>query len=308
MTRRLFLFSFIFSVLISFSQEKIKPTTAYNFLSAYQNVRDIAISKDEKEIYFTIQSPDEQVSKIAYVTKEKNKWSNVKLASFSSAHRDIEPFLSSDGLRLYYASNQPLNDSISESKDYDIWYVERKNTKSDWSKPIRLGNNVNSDKDEFYPSIADNGNLYFTSENNQSLGKDDIFVCKWNNNDYSKPENLGVTINSDGYEFNAFIAPNEAFLIYTCYKREDGFGSGDMYISCRNEKKEWEKAKNLGSEVNSTMMDYCPFYDSKNKILYFTSKRNAVTNKRFNSFDEFQKEINKNENGFSRIYKYNISL
>ncbi|KIX19745.1 hypothetical protein SY27_16935 [Flavobacterium sp. 316] len=291
------------------SQNEVKPTNAFDFLSKYQNVRDISISKNHNEVYFTIQSNDEQVSKIAFVTKKNKKWSKPKLVSFSSAHRDIEPFLSGDGLRLYFSSNRPLHDSISKSKDYDIWYVERKSIKDNWSKAINIGAPINSEKDEFYPSVSINKNVYFTVENSKTIGKEDIFVSKWQDNTYSEPENLGTNVNSDGYEFNAFISPNEDFLIYSCYKRDDGFGSGDLYISYRNESGNWEKAKNLGNEINSPALDYCPFYDSQNKMLYFTSKKNIKSsNVLFNTIEEFEEEITKTENGNSRIYKYNIQL
>lgn len=300
------LLMFIIISLNSFSQEK--PIPVFDFLTNYQNVRDIAISKNQDEVYFTIQSPDEQVSKIAFVIKRENKWSNPELVSFTSNHRDIEPFLSDDGLRLYFASNRPLHDSISKSKDYDIWYVERKNQKSKWSKPINLGLPVNSEYDEFYPSVATNGNLYFTSENPKSIGKDDIYVSYWKNNQYSEPENLSKNINSIGYEFNAFVSPDEKFILFTGYGRTDGFGSGDLYISYKNKEGNWETAKNLGDSTNSKAMDYCPFYDSKNKILYFTSKRNSVTNSNFKNITDFEKEITQYENGFSRIYKLQIEF
>jgi hypothetical protein len=300
------LFIILFTTTLVFSQEK--PIPAFDFLTNYQNVRDIAISKNVDEVYFTIQSPDEQVSKIAFVVKEKNKWSKPQLVSFTSNHRDIEPFLSDDGLRLYFASNRPLHDSISKSKDYDIWYVERKNQKSKWSNPINLGFPINSEFDEFYPSVATNGNLYFTSENPKSLGKDDIYVSYLKNNQYSEPENLGNNINSVGYEFNAFISPDEKFILFTGYGRPDGLGSGDLYISYKDKLGNWEVAKNLGSSINSKAMDYCPFYDSKNKTLYFTSKRNSINNIGFDSIEGFIDEISKYENGFSRIYKYQIQL
>jgi tricorn protease-like protein len=209
---------------------------------------------------------------------------------------------------LYFASNRPLHDSISKSKDYDIWYVERKNQKSKWSKPINLGLPVNSEYDEFYPSVATNGNLYFTSENPKSIGKDDIYVSYWKNNQYSEPENLSKNINSIGYEFNAFVSPDEKFILFTGYGRTDGFGSGDLYISYKNKEGNWETVKNLGDSTNSKAMDYCPFYDSKNKILYFTSKRNSVTNSNFKNITDFEKEITQYENGFSRIYKLQIEF
>ncbi len=298
----------LLNTLFSFAQNSDGPIKAFDFLEKYQNVRDIAISSNQEEAYFTMQSSDEKVSKIVFIVKENNKWSNPELVSFSSAHRDIEPFLSYDNLRLYFSSNRPLHDSISKSKDYDIWYVERKTISEDWSKPKNLGHPINTENDEFYPSVAKNGNLYFTSENFKSFGKDDIFVSQWKDNKYQEPQNLGENINTSGYEFNAFIDTDEHFLIFTAYNRNEGYGSGDLYISYKNKEGKWEKAKNLGLQINSPQMDYCPFYETKTNTLYFTSKRNTISDMKFENLDQFEKEITKYENGFSRIYKYQIEL
>jgi len=64
---------FISCLLISnsfFAQTTEAPIQAFDFLASYQNIRDIAISTNQEEVYFTIQSPDEQVSKIAFVTNK----------------------------------------------------------------------------------------------------------------------------------------------------------------------------------------------------------------------------------------------
>ncbi len=281
---------------------------AFDFLIQFSNCRDFTLSKNQDEMYFTLQNSTEEISRIVCSKKIKNKWTTPELVSFSSEHRDIEPFLSADGLRLYFSSNRPLENTSNQSKDYDIWYVERKNSKEKWSHPINIGTPVNTAKDEFYSSVALNGNLYFTSENDKSLGKDDIFVCRWENNAFANPENLGPSINTAGYEFNAFIAPDESFLIFTGYKREDGLGSGDLYISYKNKLGVWEKATSLGSKINSSAMDYCPFYDFSTQTLYFTSKRNKATNQPFLNLETFLKEINQYENGSSRIYKCNLKL
>ena len=186
--------------------------------------------------------------------------------------------------------------------------MERKNLKSEWSNPKNLGAPVNTSNNEFYPSLAKNGNLYFTSDGSKSLGKDDIFFSKLENNNYSEPTTLGLTINSAGYEFNAFVSPDEKFLIFTGYNRTEGIGSGDLFISYKDKNGDWEKAKNMGAAINSTLMDYCPFYDAKTETLYFTSKRNTVSNFGFKTIEELENEINKYENGWSRIYKFNIKL
>lgn len=292
---------------ICYNQNIESPILAFDFMKEFQNVRDVTISKNQDEVYFTIQSHNEDISKIVYSKKENNLWSKPKLVSFSSSFRDLEPFLSVDGLRLYFASNRPLNENETNSKDYDIWFVERKNSNSNWSKPTNIGYPINTEKDEFYPSVAKNGNLYFTVENDKSFCKDDIFVSNLKNGKYTDPVNLGTNINSEGYEFNAYISPNENFLIYTAYNRKDGNGSGDLYISY-NKNGNWSLAKNLSNQINSKQMDYCPFYDVNTETFYFTSKRNNIEDKNFNSTEEFLEELSKIENGFSRIYKAKIKL
>jgi hypothetical protein len=302
----------IIAIIISFlSTDYPQGNSAEPFLpqifSRFPNVRDIAISSDGDEIYFSVQSYQNEISVIACVQKENNMWSDPEIASFSGKYFDIEPFLSGDGLKLFYSSNKPLENSDS-TKDFDIWYVQRENKNSGWSKPINVGEPINSDKNEFYPSISNDNNFYFTCDERGTKGKDDIFFSQWKNGKYSEPISLCDSINSAGYEFNSFIAPDESYIIFTAYQRKDGFGSGDLYISYKNQNGSWEKAKNLGKQINSTQMDYCPFVDTKTNTLYFTSKRSSVNNisEQFSSLQEILNEIKRYDNGLSRIYKTSL--
>ncbi|WP_103866441.1 hypothetical protein [Aquimarina sp. I32.4] len=91
---------------------------------------------------------------------------------------------------------------------------------------------------------------------------------------------------------------------------EDGIGSGDLYISYHSTEGTWSKSKNLSAKINSDKMDYCPFYDSKTQILYFTSKRNEIITKRSKSLElkHLLKMMHSYQNGLSRIYKTHIKL
>jgi len=54
-------------------------------------------------------------------------------------------------------------------------------------------------------------------------------------------------------------------------------------------------------------MDYCPFVDYNTGMLYFTSRRSTVNKKTtYRSIEKLVQEINKYENGNSRIYKVSI--
>lgn len=301
-----------FIVLISpltLAQEKLQVQPVLpDIIMEFPNVRDFTISLTLDEAYFTAQSYIGELSVIITVIKKNGKWSEPEIAPFSGKYQDLEPFLSPDGLKLYFVSSRPLSDSTDNPKDFDIWYVQRENQNSQWSSPINIGLPFNTENNEFYPSIAANKNIYFTSDASSSKGKDDIFVSEWENDQYSKPVSLSDSINSEGYEFNSYVSPDESFIIFSGYNRADGLGSGDLYISYRNDNGAWSKARNLGPEINSDKMDYCPFVNIGTEMLYFTSKRSQLNYPKsgFNTVTELLSGMNSYENGQSRIYKVSI--
>ncbi|MFH4966082.1 hypothetical protein V8G69_13855 [Gaetbulibacter sp. M235] len=290
----------------TYSQQTINPFLE-SIVKQFPNVRDTAISTNGNEVFFSAQSVMGNTSAIMTVTKKDAVWSSPKVVSFSGQYFDIEPFLSSDGLTLYFASNRPLDSNSKEVKDFDIWYVKRQSIKDAWSEPINMGSPVNSKNDEFFPSLTENKNIYFTMDNPQLNKKDDIYVSEYHKGKYTTPIPLDNSINSDGFEFNAYVSSDETFMIYTCYGRKDGFGSGDLYISYKSDDG-WTQSKNLGDSINSNKMDYCPFIDTKSNILYFTSKRdNSKTSfDKPQTLDELLKEFYKYDNGLSRLYQVSV--
>jgi len=234
--------------------------------------RDMALSPDGSEIYYTLQSPLGVFSTIMYMRKNSSgQWSVPKVAPFSGHYSDMEPAFRADGKAIFFVSNRPLQgDSV---KDFDIWRVEKKG--QDWSAPVNLGLPVNTTGNEFYPSIASNGNLYFTANYPKGKGKEDIYVARWENNRYADPISLDSGVNSSLYEFNAFVSREEDYLIFTSYGRKDDQGRGDLYISFRAANGSWNPAHNLAI-INSDRLDYCPFVSFDKKIFFFTSERNAL--------------------------------
>ena len=292
------------------AQQEIKPFIS-DIIKQFPNVRDVAISPRGNEVMFSAQSIMGNLSAIVCVKKKQHSWSNPQIVSFSGQYFDLEPFFSNDGLTLYFVSTRPKdkNAATKNTKNFDIWYVTRKTLDSEWSSPINMGAPINTEHGEFYPSIADNGNFYFTRDNPELKRKDDIYTSKWENGVYKEAVALSDSINTVSYEYNAFIAPDESFLIFGGYNRTDGFGSGDLYISYK-QKNGWTKAKNLGKNVNSDKMDYCPFVDIQDKTLYFTSKRDAtkIDIEKPMSTEAFLSELYKYENGLSRLYKVKFDM
>lgn len=270
----------------------------------FEYLRDFTCLSSTDEAYLSAQNFQGDISVILRLTKKDGQWKNPVIASFSGQYTDLEPFLSPDGLRLYFASNRPKADTSSLPGDFDLWMVNRPSADAAWSEPVNLGSPVNSEANEFYPSVTAYGNLYFTSDREGSKGLDDIFVSVFREyeNRYNPPESLGEAVNTAGYEFNAYIDPEERFLIFTGYNREDGQGSGDLYIS-RKTASGWQPAV-IMTDLNSPKMDYCPFVDVRTGKIYFTSKRvKGELPEQFGSVKEYRDWLDQHGRGASRIYQ-----
>ncbi|MFN6088681.1 MAG: hypothetical protein ACK47E_08050 [Cyclobacteriaceae bacterium] len=271
----IFLFPLYFLSAQTLINLKNPPTEATlfaeGFISTSMNERDFAISSDGKEIYYTISTPESSFQTIVFSTLGEKGWSKPEVVSFVGKFSDLEPAFSADGNKMYFASNRPL--AGNKPKDFDIWVVER--TGKTWGEPKNLGNTINTESDEFYPSITKSGNLYFTAQYKEGIGKEDIFIAQWSADHFEKPIPLDTAVNSKSYEFNAFVDPDEKFILYTGYGRKNDKGRGDLYISVKDVNGKWIPSKNL-TTLNSTRLDYCPYVDPEKKILFFTSERNTL--------------------------------
>ncbi len=208
-------------------------------ISTNRNERDFTISPAGNIMFYSMVLPAKNFSVILYLHFDGFFWSEPEVAGFSGQYSDLEPAYSPDGNKLFFVSKRPVINN-QEKTDYDIWYIE--NSDNGWTTPINFGAPVNTEEDEYYPSVAANGNLYFTAKYEDSFGSEDIYISRYENGSYSQPENIGDSINSSLFEFNAYIAPDESYLVFSSWGREDGLGGGDLYISYRNADSSWMRA------------------------------------------------------------------
>lgn len=72
------------------------------------------------------------------------------------------------------------------------------------------------------------------------------------------------------------ISPKGDYIIFTSHGFEDHLGGGDLYISFRNDDKTWAQAINMGPEINSSFIEYCPNISPDGKYFFFTSKKKGT--------------------------------
>lgn len=266
----------------------------------FPNVRDIAISKDGSFVLFTVESFDKHLSAIAFTRYKNNAWTAPELMPFSGKYKDLEPFIAPDGKRIYFASNRPLSDSGSVKTDFDIWWVDVTDIGL-LSTPVNAGNIINTDQDEFYPSVSNNGNLYYTAAYDEANTKEDIYLSEYKNGTFIAPVKLPESINSTFYEFNAWISPDENLIVFSSFGRAGACGGGDLYYA-KKISGVWQPAIMLPcNDINSAQLDYCPFIFDK--YLYFTSTRQGKKEMPgFYKLNDFLQYIKTPANGLSRIY------
>jgi Tol biopolymer transport system component len=306
------IFVVLFLPLFAKAQTNVKPAVPMPKLfeegvvstSLYE--RDMAISPDGNEMFYTVAMRPSSFQTIIHRVKTKDgQWSAPKVASFSGQFTDLEPAFSADGKKLFFCSNRPLTGM--KSKDFDIWFMEKKD--GVWGEPQNVGNTINSDKDEFYPSVAQNGNLYFTATRKGGIGREDIYLARWRDGQYADPEVLDTAINSSMYEFNAYISPDEQFILFSSFGRAGEKGGGDLYISLKDATGHWQPARNMVM-LNSEKLDYCPFVSFDKKTMFFTSDRHDLSSSfpgKPVSFSQLQHFSSSALNGGGNIYFINFS-
>ncbi len=236
---------------------------AKGIVSTEVNEYSPTFSSDGKEMFFTRDVPHCAIMTMRQVN---GVWTKPEIASFSGKYSEADPFLSPDGKKLFFGSNRPKDGKGDALKEYNIWLTERSSAGGEFEDPRILGPGINTKDFEIFSTVTGNGTIYFGTGG-------DIFRSEYNNGMYATPQKLSSSVNSGHDEVEPYISPDESFLIFTSYGRPDGLGSGDLYISFKNENGLWSMAKNLGEGINSSAHDQAPIVSPDGKFLFFTSNR-----------------------------------
>ena len=263
-------------------------------------------SLDGKTFYFVKSTPDANFWTIVFSQLVNGKWSALQVAPFSGQYSDADEFITHDGKQMFFISKRPLSKATREPRKLDIWVMDR--TATGWSEPRNLGSPVNSEESEYFPTLTNDGTLYFGSRRAGGKGGVDLYRSRFVTGKYQEPENLGDAINTEFDEYEPFIAPDESFLIFMAGGRPDGLGGFDLYISY-NRNGRWTKAKNLGAPINSAADELSPRITPDGKYFFWASARSTIDKPKTKSwsFAELLNAYHSPGNGLGDIYYMDIS-
>jgi Tol biopolymer transport system component len=232
----------------------------------------MAFSPDQQFVLFCRANADFSAYDIYETRRDRaGHWSAPVKPTFAARWSNADPHISPDGRTVFFISNRPGPGDSVPSTTYDIWTASRA-PGGGWSEPHRLAAPISlPGVDEWSPSVAANGDLYFGSDRPGGSGGLDLYVARWVNGAYQAPKNLGPLINTAGQEVEPWIAPDESYLIFSAKERADSTGRYDLYLS-RRSGGAWQRPEPL-AKVNTRWQEFNQSVSPDGKWLYFSSTR-----------------------------------
>lgn len=203
-------------------------------------------TKDGKTVYFTRNNflngkkgkdaSKTTLLKVYKATLELDKWTNITELPFNSNDYSVShPALSADEKTLYFASDMP--GTLGQS---DLFKVAI-SSEGDFSFPINLGNIINTEGRETFPTLTSDNELYFASDGHPGLGGLDVFVAKIKEDgSFEKVDNVGEPINSSKDDFG-YLINDKTRLGFVTSNREGGEGGDDIYKFIETKKLQCEQ-------------------------------------------------------------------
>lgn len=203
-------------------------------------------------------------------TRNDSAWNQpVGISSLNTNANDAAVALSPDG--------QTLFSFVSDVKNPGDLYFSSL-TGSEWSKPEKLNENINSEFWEGSCSITSDGRyLYFASERLGGLGGRDLYLSEKVNGDWGPAVNLGPSINTKYNEDAPFIHPDGITLFFSS-EGHKSIGGYDIMYSIKKENS-WIDPLSMGIPLNTTEDDRYYVINAKGDVGYFSSNRGGAGGK-----------------------------
>lgn len=212
-----------------------KPEKFSKDLNTRYHDAAVAFTPDGREIYYTrnnvvkgkLGKDDQGVTrlKVFYATNQgDDHWSETEGLPFNSDQYSVaHPCLTPDGGRIFFASDMP-----GGFGGMDLYYSDFEN--GQWGPAINMGNKINTEGNELFPTWQGDSTFYFASDGHIGLGGLDIYRMTWNEegNQWSEVENLGAPINST-HDDLGMVLNREGTFGYFSSDRPGGVGRDDLY-------------------------------------------------------------------------------
>jgi outer membrane protein OmpA-like peptidoglycan-associated protein len=196
--------------------------------------------------------------------------------NINSRFHEATPVFTKDGKTMYFTRNNFNNgkkgkdaNRITLLKVYKATLIDNQ-----WKNAEELPFNSDS-YSVAHPTLSpDEKTMYFASDMPGTHGQSDLWKVKINEDgSFGTPENLGVSINTEGKEsFPIFTNENE---LYFATDGHPGLGGLDIFMSRMNADGSFKEPINIGAPANSPQDDFAYLIDTKTRKGFLTSNRDG---------------------------------
>ncbi|MCC2544949.1 OmpA family protein [Hymenobacter sp. BT175] len=155
--------------------------------------------------------------------------------------------------------------------DEDL-FLSQLNKDGSMGAPVPISNAINTPYNEGAGTISGDGKtLVFAScDRPNAVGNCDLYISRRTGNAWSKPQNLGYSVNSPEWDSQPTLSADGRTLYFTSTRR-GGKGQEDLYVTTMQPNGIWTAARNLGEPVNTPGKDMAPFIHASGTTLYYVT-------------------------------------
>ncbi|MCK5149216.1 PD40 domain-containing protein [bacterium] len=225
---------------------------ARDVISTGINERDIAISTDGNELYYGMFFGF--VPTILMSKKINDQWTEPVIVPFAMDfdYAYFEPALSPDGQTMFFLTTRPTEgeQDLPGWRNQNIFGCD-KTADGNWGAVYDLGENINTELGEYFPSMTAKGILYFTRSNPRTRDTEIMYTSKENGH-WKMAASLPEVVNGDKACYNSSIAPDESYLL-TCVSAKGKYAENKnsmYYVFFKSNEGTWSEGIKLGDEIN----------------------------------------------------------
>jgi outer membrane protein OmpA-like peptidoglycan-associated protein len=214
-------------------------------------------------IYYCTRQEDGYWGELKDIGKPLNNGSNNAVVSVVSA----------DGNVLLVRNSYNLDGSY---KGTGMSITKKINNEWTIPVPIEIDDFYNESEYQSMSLTADQNFLISAIKRRDSYGGEDLYVSFKKEGRYTKPLNLGHTINTVEDDFTPFLAADNITLYYAT-EGKPGYGSADIFVTKRLDDSwvNWSEPKNLGPEINSSEWDAYYTLPASGEYAFMVSSNNS---------------------------------
>lgn len=193
------------------------------------------------------------------------------------------PVLTADDKTIIYT----VRHGVQFHDDENI-VISKKDDQGNWTKPVSISPNINSQFNEGTCAISADGRtlIFTTCEGRKTVGGCDLYITSRTGDEWSVPQNLGRNVNSRSWDSQPTLSADGRKLFFIS-DRAGGLGKRDIWMSEKGKDNNWQMAINLGSDINTKDDEVSPFIHVNGTSLFFASKGYPG----FGGFDLYKSEL-----------------